>query len=86
MTLLQLSIPDSLRGRVTGIVSLRSGLMPVGAFIAGVGSDLVGPRTMSILFGAVLGSIAVIIFFVSPTIREYRLRGALADTSTTKAS
>ena len=42
-TLLQLSIPDSLRGRVTGIVSLRSGLMPVGAFIAGIGADFVGP-------------------------------------------
>lgn len=81
-TLLQLSIPDSLRGRVTGIVSLRSGLMPVGAFIAGVGADLVGPRTMSILFGAILGSIAVIVFFLSPTIREYRLRRALADTIT----
>jgi MFS family permease len=32
-TLLQLSIPDELRGRVTGIVSLSTGLMPVGAFI-----------------------------------------------------
>ncbi|MDF1515389.1 MAG: hypothetical protein P1S60_16385 [Anaerolineae bacterium] len=42
-TMLQLSIPDEIRGRVTGIVSLRSGLMPVGAFITGIGADLAGP-------------------------------------------
>ena len=36
-TLLQLSIPDALRGRGTGIVSLNAALAPVGAFIAEVG-------------------------------------------------
>jgi MFS family permease len=80
MTLLQLSIPDALRGRVTGIVSLRSGLMPVGAFIAGVGADLVGPRPMTILLGGIIGAIAVIVYFASPTIREYRLSQALVGT------
>jgi len=81
-TLLQLSIPDSLRGRVTGIVSLNSGLMPVGAFIAGIGSDLVGPRTMTILLAGIAGAIAVIVFVASPTIREYRLSQALVGTDT----
>ena len=79
MTLLQLSIPDSLRGRVTGIISLRSGLMPVGAFIAGIGADFVGPQTMTILLGGITGAIAVIVFFISPTIREYRLSKVLED-------
>ena len=82
MTLLQLSIPDSLRGRVMGIVSLRSGLMPVGAFIAGIGADLVGPRAMTIVFGGIIAGIALIVFFASPTIREYRLSQALAGTDT----
>jgi len=77
MTLLQLSIPDSVRGRVMGIVSLRSGLMPVGAFIAGIGADLVGPRTITIVFSLIIAAIAVIVFFASPTIREYRLSQAL---------
>jgi predicted MFS family arabinose efflux permease len=80
-TLLQLSIPDALRGRVTGIVSLRSGLMPLGAFIAGIGSDLVGPRTMTLILGGIAGAIAVIVFFASPTIREYRLSQALEGES-----
>ena len=73
MTLLQLSIPAALRGRVTGIVSLRSGLMPVGAFIAGIGADFVGPRAMTIVLGGIIGAIAVSVFFASPTIREYRM-------------
>jgi ENTS family enterobactin (siderophore) exporter len=80
-TLLQLSIPDELRGRVTGIVSLNAGLAPVGALVAGVGADLVGPRAMTILLGSGAAAIAVVVFFASPTIREYRLSRALALTT-----
>lgn len=79
MTLIQLSIPDALRGRVTGIVSLRSGLMPVGAFIAGAGADLVGPRAMSLVLGGAAGAIAIVVYFGSPIIRNYRLSENLAD-------
>lgn len=79
MTLIQLSIPDELRGRVTGIVSLRSGLMPVGAFIAGIGADFVGPRAMTIVLAGIAGAIAVVAYMVSPTIRNYRLSENLTD-------
>ncbi|HLB28004.1 MAG TPA: MFS transporter, partial [Dehalococcoidales bacterium] len=41
-TLLQLSIPDDLRGRVTSIVNLNAVLSPLGAFVAGASSDLLG--------------------------------------------
>ena len=77
-TLLQLSIPDALRGRVTGIVSLNSGLMPIGALVGGIGADLVGPRMITIVLSGIAGAIAVIVFFASPTIREYRLSRAMA--------
>ncbi len=86
MTLMQLSIPDSLRGRVTGIISLRSGLMPVGAFIAGVGADLVGPRAITIILGVICGAIAVTVFFASPIVRDYRLSEALAEAEAEPAS
>jgi MFS family permease len=76
-TLLQLSIPDELRGRVTGIISLNSGLMPVGAFIAGIGADLVGPRTMTLIFGGIIAAIAVIVYLASSLIRDYRLSQAI---------
>jgi MFS family permease len=80
-TLLQLSIPDELRGRVTGIVSLRSGLMPVGAFIAGIGADLVGPRATTLMLGGIIGAIAVIVYLAAPIIREYRLSHAMEGES-----
>jgi predicted MFS family arabinose efflux permease len=77
-TLLQLSIPDALRGRVTGIVSLSAGLHPVGALVAGVGADLVGPQLVTLVLSGLAGLIALIVFWTSPTVREYRLSRAMA--------
>jgi hypothetical protein len=65
--LMQLSIPDELRGRVTGIVSLKAGLVPVGAVVAGVGADLVGPRAMTIVLSGIAAVIAVVVFCASLT-------------------
>jgi predicted MFS family arabinose efflux permease len=81
-TLLQLSIPDALRGRVTSIVSLRAGLTPVGAFIAGIGADLVGPRTMTLILSGIIITIAVVVFLAVPIVREHRLSHAMAESET----
>jgi MFS family permease len=78
-TLLQLSIPDELRGRVTSILSLRSGLMPVGAFIAGIGADLVGPRTMTWIFSGIIAAVAVGAYLFVPVVRDYRLSQAMEE-------
>jgi predicted MFS family arabinose efflux permease len=78
-TLLQLSIPDELRGRVSGIVSLNAGLFPIGALIAGIGADLVGPQLVTILLSGSATALAVIVYFASPTIRDYRLSQALGE-------
>jgi hypothetical protein len=51
--------------------------MPVGAFIAGIGADLVGPQTMTLTFAGSIGVIAVLTYFGSPIFREYRLSQAL---------
>jgi MFS family permease len=79
-TLLQLSIPDALRGRVSSIVSLNMGLMPVGAYIGGIGADFIGPRSMTLIFSTILLAIAVIVYLTSPVVREYRLSQAMHDT------
>ena len=79
MTLLQLSIPATLRGRVMGIVSLRFGLTPVGAFIAGLGADFLGPSMTTIILSGIAGAIAVAVFFTSSTVREYGLSQALGQ-------
>ena len=77
-TLLQLSIPDELRGRVTSLVSLNAGLSPLGSVVAGAGADLVGPRATTLALAGSAAAIAVIVYVASPTIREYRLSRALA--------
>jgi MFS transporter, DHA1 family, staphyloferrin A biosynthesis exporter len=76
-TLLQLSIPDELRGRVTSVASLNMGLAPLGAFVAGVGADLVGPSTITIVLCTISSLVAVLVFLFSSTVREYRLSQAM---------
>jgi MFS family permease len=80
-TLLQLSIPDNLRGRVTSIVNLNAALIPLGGLVAGACSDLFnGPKIITVIFGAITAGIAVIVFFASPRIRNYRLSQAIEST------
>lgn len=76
-TLLQLSIPDALRGRVNGLITISSGLIPIGAMIAGLGADTLGPRPTTALLGGVAALFTVIAFLSSPTIRGYRLSQVL---------
>ncbi len=77
-TLLQLSIPDNLRGRVTSVVNLNAILMPVGGLIAGSASDFLGgPKMVTIILCSMAAGIAVIAYFISPTIRNYRIGQAI---------
>lgn len=79
-TLLQLSIPDNLRGRVTSVVNLNSALFPLGGLIAGGGSDLFGgPRMITIIISSIAAVIAVCVFFGSSTVRNYRLSQAIEE-------
>jgi len=81
-TLLQLSIPDHLRGRVTSVVNLYSVLFPIGALMAGAGSDLLGgPRMITIVLCSIAAIIAVSVFMGSTTVRNYRLSQAIATDS-----
>ena len=81
-TLLQLSIPDDLRGRVTSLVNLNTVLSPLGSFAAGVGADLLGgPKMVTVVLCSIAAGIAVCVFLASPTIREYRLSQAITPQS-----
>jgi hypothetical protein len=54
-TLLHLTIPDELRGRVMSIYMLDRGLMPAGALLAGTSAHFIGaPATTGIMGFAVL--------------------------------
>jgi MFS family permease len=81
-TLLQLSIPDEIRGRVTSIVNLNAALLPVGSLIAGFGSDLLGgPQTITVVLGSISAIAAVTIFIFSPRVRKYHLSHAISQDS-----
>ncbi|MDP3062786.1 MAG: MFS transporter [Chloroflexota bacterium] len=71
--ILQLSVPDRMRGRVTSILMLNMALMPVGGVVAGAGADLVGaPFMAASLSGAAIVLGLFITVFV-PTVRRLRL-------------
>jgi MFS family permease len=77
-TLLQLSIPDSLRGRVTAVVNLNAALLPVGGLIAGFGSDLLGgPQIITVVLGSISALVAILVFSFSPIVRNYRMSQAI---------
>jgi MFS family permease len=77
-TLLQLSIPDNLRGRVTAVVNLNVVLNPLGGLVAGAGSDLFGgPKIITIALAGTAAVIAVLAYFGSSTIRNYRMSHAI---------
>lgn len=78
-TLLQLSIPDEVRGRVTSITALSAGLAPVGSFMAGVGSDVIGPQEITIVLCVVGAGVSVLALLFVPTIRDFRLSQAVAN-------
>jgi len=77
-TLIQLSIPDELRGRVTSLINLNAVLFPLGSFVAGAGSDLLGgPKIITIILCGTAAGIAVLAYLFSPTIRDYKLSRAI---------
>lgn len=73
-TMIQLSIPDSLRGRVTAVVNLTWILSPLGSLMAGVGSDLLGgPKMITIVLASMTVGVTLFVLLFSPTVRNYRL-------------
>lgn len=73
MTVLQLSIPDKLRARVTSAINLTWILSPIGSLIAGSGADLIGPKMITIVLCLTAIAASVVFYAASPTIRNFHL-------------
>ena len=72
-TMLQVIVPDHLRGRVMSIYALDRGLMPVGALMAGVSAHLIGaPATVSYM-GLVVIVLAILVAWRAPVVRDIGL-------------
>jgi MFS transporter, DHA1 family, staphyloferrin A biosynthesis exporter len=69
-TLLQLTIPDELRGRVMGIYMLNQGLLPLGSLLAGALADVAGAPAAVFTMGALLMLLAVAFGTRAPALRE----------------
>lgn len=69
-SLLQMTIPDRLRGRVMSIYMLDRGFIPVGSLFAGVTAHFVGaPATVS-LMGSVVILLALLVVWRVPLLRQ----------------
>jgi hypothetical protein len=73
MTILQITTPSEIRGRVFGLLgTIAAGLMPVGMGLAGVVADMTGNNIPAIFMacGAIV-SIVTIIIAMGREFREY---------------
>ncbi len=70
-TLLQLSVPDELRGRVMSVFSLLlMGVSPLGGMVAGTVAELTGNVRLTVAVSALIGStIALIVYLRTPQLR-----------------
>jgi hypothetical protein len=69
-TMLQVIVPDHLRGRVMSIYMLDRGLMPIGALSAGVSAHWIGaPATVSYM-GLTVVMLALIVAWRAPVVRR----------------
>src|SRR5207302_209530 len=58
-TLIQVSIPDEVRGRVNGIYMLNQGLLPLGTLFAGAMSDVLSAPIVVFTMGVFVALLAV---------------------------
>ena len=76
MTVMQLAVPDRLRGRVMGIHGICFSLIPLGGLLGGVVANATSPPAAAALNAALLGAVVLLVAATQPSVR--RLRGAHA--------
>ena len=72
MTVLQLLVPDGLRGRVMGIWSMTYFLSSVGGFVAGVAAEVVGVRVTVAAGALAVAAFALAVLTASDELRRHR--------------
>jgi MFS family permease len=69
-TILQLAIPDHLRGRVMGIYMLSQGMMPFGGLVGGALADALSAPSAVLIMGSLVCAMAAFFFVRAPELRE----------------
>ena len=68
-TLIQITVPDELRGRVMGIYMLDQGMLPLGSILAGTLADLFSAPIAVFTMGALVSLLALAFARQAPTLR-----------------
>lgn len=68
-TILQMVVPDELRGRVMGIYMLSQGMMPLGGVLGGGLAEALGAPTAILLLGALVCLVAISFMFRAQALR-----------------
>jgi len=69
-TILQLIVPDNLRGRVMGIYMLSQGMMPLGGLLGGGLADVTSAPTAVLILGSLVCVMAVVFMVRAKELRE----------------
>jgi len=69
-TMLQMIVPDELRGRVLSLYMLDRGFMPLGALFAGTSAHFIGAPTTVAIMGAIVIVLTALVAWRIPAIRQ----------------
>lgn len=82
-TLLQMHIPNELRGRITSLYMLDQGLVPLGTLLAGIGADLAGAPLVVMIMGIACVALAGAVALWVPSMRTMCISGISGGSRTT---
>jgi MFS family permease len=68
-TILQMIVPDALRGRVLSLYMLDRGFMPLGALFAGTAAHFIGAPITVAIMGAIVIVLTLIVAWLVPALR-----------------
>ena len=69
-TLLQMIVPDELRGRVLSLYMLDRGFMPLGAMFAGTAAHFIGAPSTVAMMGTIVIALTLLVAWLIPAIRK----------------
>ena len=69
-TIIQMTVPDDVRGRVMGLYMMTWGLMPLGSLPAGVMADVIGAPAVVTIGGGVTVIVALAALLFAPALRR----------------
>ncbi len=71
MTMVQLIVPDEMRGRMASLMMLDRGVAPAGALLAGIMAQYAGAPATSAAFGALVIGLALVVAWRVPRLRRF---------------